>query len=1848
MFFVLSIVKSQTVISVGNGTATSNNFPINGYYDFSWASELYYQSELGMPANITKISFNVYSVSSNFTMNNQKIYMRHTSTNSFADANYPGTSGFTLVYDGSITYAGTGWKDITLTTPFAYNGTDNLEVLLENRDGSYALSGYPVFYYTSGQSNYRLKRDYKDGSFPTTSNAPSARFQYISNTKLTKECNSTLSLTPTSATVCSGVSTTLTASGNSTYSWSPSTGLNQTTGASVEATPTSTTTYTVTGTDANGCVQAKTTTITVNSLPTVSISPSSATICNGQSTGLTAAGAISYSWSPSTGLNQTTGASVTASPTSTITYTVTGTSTAGCTNTATVTVTVNSVPSVSVTPVGTTACANANTNLTASGATTYTWNPTTALSASTGSSVTANPASSISYTVTGYNGSCSDTAIASITVNTVNAGIAQASGGSDRCSNSAVSLSVSDESPKKIGNGTSTSNNYPFNGYYDYSWADVIYLQNEIGASGNITKIALRVANTRTSSYTMNNQKIYMKHTTSTSHAANTYPGTSGYTLVYDGSIVYPTDSGTITITLSTPFSFNGTDNLDVLFENRDASWATGYPTFNYTTVSGNRTKRDYKDASFPTTCNACSSLALIPNITFYVQGTLSTFVKWQYSLDNSTYTDLSGGTTANCNTTAQTSTWYRAQYQNGSCTAYSTPVKYNTSNNYYVNDNSTTGDVFTSAVGSSSNNGITPASPKATITQILSTYDLEPCDTVFVDKGDYTESVTITQADGGSAGKYVVFKGAGKDKAKFTAATSGNNFFLQQPDYVSINGFELNSTQTNYVNILVYESTGNKIENNKITHTASTNISVIGHAGTSNLDADYNKILNNEIINSGVDFHAVFVSGDCDSTEIKNNSISMSSTSSTLGDAIMITTYYESFTAYFPLYGDISGNTLEAQRYGISIFGYDHQIEGYKIYGNSITIRDNTTNDAAGIWLYKSGNTSTLKTEIYNNRLINGENGIYIGNYVNYVKIYNNYFANNDYGIYVSNSNSYNGELYFNSFYNNQTNAYFTGTANSYWKLRNNIFYNTGTTTSSRAIFAGSTNLTFIECNHNQYYLPNGAITARFSSTDYTTLANWQSVNHSDETTGNGNGDNYSQTGNPLYVNASFNNLDVSASSPVLMVGYAISGITTDINGASRNTPPSIGADEPSPGINAGSDTEICNGSSTGLSASGALNYTWSPSTGLSATNIANPSANPSSTTTYTVTTTIGNQSATDYVVVKVNANPSVNAGNDLSYCSGSSGNIGGNPSASGGTPTYTYTWSPSTGLSATNVANPSVSSNTAQSYTLIVNDTKGCTGSDIVAITVHANPTIDAGNNKSICLFDSVKIGGNPLVVGGNAPYLYSWYPDLNLSSPSIPNPYYFGNSNTQQTINIYVVDSNGCSGNDSILITIDTLPFVKFKNSDTTVCSAINGIELVIESEDSVQINWSSNVLGVGFDCNTNCEASNIIYSSTSAEIYATAINQNGCKNIDTSFIVINNTNLNDSSVVLNNCSGNTVSVIAPSSIGNNYSWYPEGVVNCASCQSPSFNNCNGNVQLFYYPINECPRKITYISICKPILNFSLNKFLPDTICATPNDTIVLTLPVDSSINVNWSSQYYQSCTSCSTLSFLPDTNGNLLVNISDSSCSVIDTVHVIYHSPIDIVSYTDTASTSGQDFTINYNANQLEILKKHNIICVPINPQNSYVVSSDSIGVTVKVFEESEFILYYIDECGNRIQDTVNISCKSAPDLCQFNYTVNLGSVNIVTPQPPQGHFYVVSVTNSLNEIIEILNSTNAINTTVNLPNAGNFNICVSLNKSTKYVPGQQIPSFCSKCVTIKNIDSCSGTQTVGDVKNSIGR
>ncbi len=213
----------------------------------------------------------------------------------------------------------------------------------------------------------------------------------------------TVTTTTTSGTICAGNSTSITASGASSYNWMPG----NLSGATITVSPLTTTTYTVTGNTA-GCTNTATRTITVNPAPIITTTTTAATICVGNSSSITATGGATYMWMP----GNLSGATITISPAATTTYTVTGTGANGCTNTATRTITVNPTPIITITTTLATVCSGNNTSLTASGATSYVWMPGNL----SGATIIVSPTTTTTYTATGTNGNgCVGSAIITIT-----------------------------------------------------------------------------------------------------------------------------------------------------------------------------------------------------------------------------------------------------------------------------------------------------------------------------------------------------------------------------------------------------------------------------------------------------------------------------------------------------------------------------------------------------------------------------------------------------------------------------------------------------------------------------------------------------------------------------------------------------------------------------------------------------------------------------------------------------------------------------------------------------------------------------------------------------------------------------------------------------------------------------------------------------------------------------------------------------------------------------------------------------------------------------------------------------------------------------------------------------------------------------------------------------------------------------------------------------------------------------------------------------------------------------------------------------------------------------------------
>ncbi len=312
-----------------------------------------------------------------------------------------------------------------------------------------------------------------------------------------------------------------------------------------------------------------------------------------------------------------------------------------------------------------------------------------------------------------------------------------------------------------------------------------------------------------------------------------------------------------------------------------------------------------------------------------------------------------------------------------------------------------------------------------------------------------------------------------------------------------------------------------------------------------------------------------------------------------------------------------------------------------------------------------------------------------------------------------------------------------------------------------------------------------------------------------------------------------------------------------------------------PLPTVTVSNDTTICPFTSVQLFSSGGVSYQWSPTTGLNNPNGANPVATPPppSTINYTVNVTDANQcSNTGNVNISFYPIPQIDAGIDTSVCL-NPGNF--HPSvqlqATGG---VSYQWSPATGLSATNVANPTAAPSTNTTYYVLGTDANGCRLTDSVDVVV-LDPALNVISEASqtICERDTAYV----TVINQGASG-YSWTPTQYLTDPTLLSPGFF----PPDTTNYIITITNYCyTKNDSVLIVVWPLPQLGLNPLDS-IC--INeSIQLQVSGAQTYQ--W---------DADPTLSATNIADPVATPVVttryYVTGTSSLGCVNRDSTLIFV----------------------------------------------------------------------------------------------------------------------------------------------------------------------------------------------------------------------------------------------------------------------------------------------------------------------------------------------------------------------
>ncbi len=128
----------DVTIGSGNTTNSGNYVPTSTNYEYSLTQQIYTADELGEAANIIAISF-YYNNTADSDARNLNVYMSHTNDNTITS--WSTVSSSQLVYSGFHTFT-QGWNTLTLTTPFAYNGTSNILLTVDDNTGAYLVNGF--------------------------------------------------------------------------------------------------------------------------------------------------------------------------------------------------------------------------------------------------------------------------------------------------------------------------------------------------------------------------------------------------------------------------------------------------------------------------------------------------------------------------------------------------------------------------------------------------------------------------------------------------------------------------------------------------------------------------------------------------------------------------------------------------------------------------------------------------------------------------------------------------------------------------------------------------------------------------------------------------------------------------------------------------------------------------------------------------------------------------------------------------------------------------------------------------------------------------------------------------------------------------------------------------------------------------------------------------------------------------------------------------------------------------------------------------------------------------------------------------------------------------------------------------------------------------------------------------------------------------------------------------------------------------------------------------------------------------------------------------------------------------
>lgn len=646
--------------------------------------------------------------------------------------------------------------------------------------------------------------------------------------------------------------------------------------------------------------------------------------------------------------------------------------------------------------------------------------------------------------------------------------------------------------------------------------------------------------------------------------------------------------------------------------------------------------------------------------------------------------------------------------------------------------------------------------------------------------------------------------------------------------------------------------------------------------------------------------------------------------------------------------------------------------------------------------------------------------------------------------------------------------------------------------------------------------------------------------------------------------VNASYTITNVPSGNTTYSV------VITSANGCSASNSTTV-TEYDNPSVTVNDPPTVCDGSSatlTALPSGGSSPYTYQWYQGSTIIAGATSSTHTVSVitagnSTYSVVITDAHGcTASDSGTITMNPGLNVSVPTPAPVCEGTSVTIG-DANINGGTAPYTFQWyEGSTAIAGAtslvlNIPSPTLGTHT---YTLMVTDANGCTGSDEVTITVYCQPHVTVPAHDPVCQGTPVTIIST--VFASSTALSYQWYENgtpiagatgiqLNISNPPVGTT----------TYTLVVTEAQGCNDEDEIVLTVYPNLDVTL-NTPEAICLGgnVNLTATVANGQAPYSYQWYQGASAIAGATSNTYMATNPALGNTSYHVVVT--DSNGCTGSEATIVTV----VEQPTVTINDpdpvCEGSNVTLNAiASGSGFTYQWYQGGaLIGGANSDSYTVNNPavgNTSYSVVISTANGCSASDHTIVTVNPNPNVTVND--PEPICEGGNITLSATANGgETPYTYQWymnagaiaganSSTYTTSPGMGNTTYSVIVTDSNGCTDEDQTTVTVNDQPTVTLNNPNPICaggSVTLTASATGSGYTYQwYEGGAL----------ITSTSSNTYTVNNPAVGTT-------SYSVVISNDSGCTASDETTVTVYSNP------------TASINTPEPVcEGTSIILSAT-----------------------------------------------------------------------------